>query len=59
MSANSQGTEALAFLKPFAWELWLAIFAALIGVAFVCTLLARLSPLGRFEVRLDALHTKT
>ena len=50
VSATKQGTDALAFLKPFAWQLWLAIVASMLGVAFVCWLLARLSPLGRFEV---------
>ena len=51
MSAEKGGTDALAFLKPFAWQLWLAIAASMLGIAFVCWLLSHLSPMGRFEVR--------
>jgi hypothetical protein len=50
VSAEKQGTDALAFLKPFTWQLWLAIVASMLGVAFIGWLLARLSPLGRYEV---------
>jgi hypothetical protein len=51
VSAEKGGTDALAFLKPFAWQLWLAIAASMLGIAFMCWLLSRLSPMGRYEVR--------
>ncbi len=44
-------TDPLSFLKPFAWQLWVAIAGALLVVALASQLLARLSPLGRYEVR--------
>lgn len=50
VSSNQQSTDSLAFLKPFAWQLWLAIVASMLGVAFMFWVLSRLSPLGRFEV---------
>jgi hypothetical protein len=50
VSAEKEGTDALAFLKPFAWQLWLAIAASMLGIAFVCAMLSRLSPMGRYEV---------
>lgn len=51
VSTTKRSTDALSFLKPFAWQLWLAIIAAMLGVAVIAGILARLSPLGRFEVR--------
>lgn len=51
VSARRQSADALAFLQPFAWQLWLAIVASMLSVAVMFWVLARLSPLGRFEVR--------
>ena len=51
VSAAQQKTDALSFLKPFAWQLWLAILAVLLGVALFSNILSRLSPLRRYEVR--------
>lgn len=49
--AEKQGGDSLAFLKPFTWQLWLAILATLLGIAAITSALSRVSPLGRFEVR--------
>ncbi len=49
--AEKQGADSLAFLKPFTWQLWLAILATLLGIAAITSALSRVSPLGRFEVR--------
>lgn len=51
MAAQKPVTDSLSFLKPFAWQLWVAIAGALLGVAAVSQLLARLFPLGRYEVQ--------
>ena len=50
VSARRQSADALAFLRPFAWQLWLAIVASMLSVAIMFWVLSRLSPLGRFEV---------
>lgn len=50
VSSRKQSAGTLAFLRPFAWQLWLAIVASMLGVAVMFWVLSRLSPLGRFEV---------
>jgi hypothetical protein len=57
VSARRQSADALAFLRPFAWQLWLAIVASMLSVAIMFWVLSRLSPLGRFEVTLAHPHT--
>ena len=44
------GSGTLAFLKPFAWQLWLAIGAAILFVTVGLYVLSRISPFGQFEV---------
>ena len=50
--------DAFTFLEPFSWELWVCLVLFVFGVGLVLTLLARLSPMGLFDLRKVAVHVK-
>ncbi|CAK0787222.1 hypothetical protein CVIRNUC_010438 [Coccomyxa viridis] len=50
--------DAFTFLQPFSWELWVCLVLFVFGVALVLTVLARLSPMGLFDIRKVAVHVK-
>lgn len=50
--------DAFTFLQPFSWQLWVCLVLMTFGVAMVLTMLARLSPLGLFDIRKVTNHSR-
>ena len=50
--------DAFTFLQPFSWQLWVCLVLMTFGMAMVLTILARLSPLGLFDIRKVTKHSK-